>query len=582
MILETPSDDDEEEDDVRSEEIQEIIKIPPTDGQETDEDSDEENEGNLNHLTSAQLLTECDVVLVNKRNREPNEVNVDNLEKKDKCKKVKGKKRNWGSNSKFGGYCVQDIDMSEFLGCNGGSDRPTPMDCFESLYNGDIIKVLVDMSNKYALQKNHVLNVTCEEMKVYISVLMLTGYLRPKNIRMFWETKSDVHNELVSNSIRRNRFLEIHQYLHTCDNLDLPQGDKFGKLRLYFDMLNESFGNNSKYLLTSNISIDKTMVPYYGSHGSKQHIHGKPIRFGYKLWSACTPTGYLIHFIPYQGSKANPLPKQDSHGLGAAVVLNLLEELPKEIEHYSLYFDNYFTGLPLLDILLEKGHAGTGTIRENRTEKCPLPGSKEMKKMPRGSMTMKTSGNIAVVQWNDNSIVTLASTSHGIDPVSKVDRIGVVNKKRAKISVACPKAVFMYNRFMGGVDRFDEDLHSQRIAFRGKKWWFCLFAFGLDAACHNAWKIYQVRGGTKMTYCDFRRSIVQGYLGTYKESRKRCPSSGSVEMRVHKMVRKDHDGHTKEPCKQSRCAECHERTRIRCQKCKVALHIHCWYDFHTK
>lgn len=69
-----------------------------------------------------------------------------------------------------------------------------------------------------------------------------------KYILMFWETKSDVNSELVSSTIRRNRFLEIHQYLHTCDNVALPEGDKFGKLRQCFDTLNESFSKNSKYL----------------------------------------------------------------------------------------------------------------------------------------------------------------------------------------------------------------------------------------------------------------------------------------------------------------------------------------------
>ena len=578
-VLESYEESDSEENSLKPDEIREIIKIPPTDGGETDEDSDDENEGDLNHLTSAQLLTECDVVLVGKNKGNSNEETVN--EPKLKSKKPKDKNRNWKETSKFDGDFVKEINNSDFV--DHDEEFDTPVQCFDSMYNSDIIRLLVDMLNKYALQKNHILNVTEEEMKVYLAILLLTGYLTPRYIRMFWETKSDVHNELVANSIRRNRFLEIHQYLHTCDNLDLPEQDKFGKLRQYFDMLNESFGKNSVFLLTSNISIDETMVPYYGSHGSKQHIHGKPIRFGYKLWSACTPSGYLIHFIPYQGSKASQLPKQDCLGLGAAVVLNLLHELPKSIEHYSLHFDNFFTGLPLLDILSDMGHAGTGTIRENRTEKCPLPGSKLMKKRERGAMTMRTSRNIAVTQWNDNSIVTLASTSHGIEPVSKVDRIAVVDKKRTKINIPCPKAVSVYNKYMGGVDRFDENIQAQRVAFRGKKWWYPLFAFGLDAACHNAWKIHQVTGNTKMTYCEFRRSIVQGYLGTYKSPPKRCQSSGSVEQRVHKMVRRDLDGeHTREACKQSRCGECHERTRIKCKKCNVALHIHCWYNFHTK
>lgn len=555
--LEAPSHYHDEEDDIRGEKIQEIHS-PPTDGQDTDEDCDED----LQEIIKIPA--------------------IDGQETDEHCdEENEGSKRNWKFNANFGGYYVQDIDLSDF---NERSDRLTPMNCFKSLYNADIIKFLVYMSNQYALQNNHVLSATCREMRVYIAVLLLTGYLSPKNIGMFWESKSDVHNELVSKSITWCRFLEIHKYLHTCNNFNLPQGDTFGKLRRYFDMLNKSFGNNSKYLLTSNISIGETVVPYYGSHGSKQHMHGKPIRFGYRMWSACTPTGYLIHFIPDQGSEASPLPTQRTLGLGAAVVLNLLAELPKEIEHYSLYFDSYFTSLPLLDILLAKGHAGTGRIRESRTEQCPLRGSEAMKKMARGSMSMTASDDIAVVQWHDNSIITVASTSHGLDPVSEVERIRIVNKKRVKIRVPCPKAVSVYNRFVGGVDRFEADLHSQRIACRGKKWWFCLFAFGLDAACHNAWKVHQARGGTNMTYCDFRRSVVQGYLGTYKRSMKKHPSSGSVKATVHKECKgqKDLEEHTREQCRSSRCVSCHEPAGTRCRKCRVALHVQCWNAFHAK
>lgn len=119
--------------------------------------------------------------------------------------------------------------------------------------------------------------------------------MTPKYIRMFWEIKSDTHNESVSNSMRRNRFLEIQQYLHLSNNLQLPANDKFGKVRSYFDLLNKSFIKNFGLISSSHISIDETMVPYYGRHGTKQHIHGKPIRFGYKLWSAATRNGYLVH-----------------------------------------------------------------------------------------------------------------------------------------------------------------------------------------------------------------------------------------------------------------------------------------------
>lgn len=30
-------------------------------------------------------------------------------------------------------------------------------------------------------------------------------------------------------------------------------------------------------------SVDECMIPYYGTHPTKQYIHGKPIRYGYKV-----------------------------------------------------------------------------------------------------------------------------------------------------------------------------------------------------------------------------------------------------------------------------------------------------------
>jgi hypothetical protein len=51
-----------------------------------------------------------------------------------------------------------------------------------------------------------------------------------------------------------------------------------------------------------NLSYDESMIKYYGRHGCKQFIRGKPVRFGYKVWSLNTPSGYLINFEVYQGN----------------------------------------------------------------------------------------------------------------------------------------------------------------------------------------------------------------------------------------------------------------------------------------
>ena len=86
------------------------------------------------------------------------------------------------------------------------------------------------------------------------------GISLSKKHRNVLEVKQDTHNQLVASTMRQNRFLEIHQYLHTCENLDLQENDKFGKLIDYIFLLNASFFENFQGVFSHNISIDKTMV----------------------------------------------------------------------------------------------------------------------------------------------------------------------------------------------------------------------------------------------------------------------------------------------------------------------------------
>ena len=42
------------------------------------------------------------------------------------------------------------------------------------------------------------------------------------------------------------------------------------------------------------LSIDESIVPYYGRHSCKQFISAKSIPFGCKLWVLASVTGVLI------------------------------------------------------------------------------------------------------------------------------------------------------------------------------------------------------------------------------------------------------------------------------------------------
>ena len=73
----------------------------------------------------------------------------------------------------------------------------------------------------------------------------------------------------------------------------------------------------------------------------------------------------------------------------------------------------------------------------------------------------------------------MASNAYGVHPSITVNRVASVDKKRMKVSVSCPKVVSMYKKYQGGVDRFDENVDSERVSFRGKNGGFHCLLLGL-------------------------------------------------------------------------------------------------------
>ena len=92
------------------------------------------------------------------------------------------------------------------------------------------------------------------------------------------------------------------------------------------------------------------MMEYLGLHGLKEHIHGKPIRFGYRIWSLYTSSGYLIEAKPYQGPNTGNFVLELE--MGGSVVVDLNSELPTKGLEYSLFFDNLLSLLSLHDHLI--------------------------------------------------------------------------------------------------------------------------------------------------------------------------------------------------------------------------------------
>ena len=282
---------------------------------------------------------------------------------------------------------------------------------------------------------------------------------------------SDSRNTIVASLFTRNRFLDVLQYLHLADNNNLNPSDKFFKVNPLFKMINESCLQN--FIPEKNISIDESMVPYYGRHGCKQYIQNKPVKFGYKLCLAATTPDYAIQFYPNAGKDDN---YNKDIGLGGSVVMTLMSELPTVLNsNYHVVMDNFFTSPSLLRLLKGNGMAATGTIRANRTENAPLQAVDDMKKKARGSSDVvnDNKSNVTLIRWKDNKVVTVASTLYGKEPMKRARRY--IKDKGGRVEIDQPNSISDYNKTMGGVDRMDQNIGAYMINIRSKKWWWPLF-----------------------------------------------------------------------------------------------------------
>ncbi|GBM89594.1 hypothetical protein AVEN_268442-1 [Araneus ventricosus] len=83
-------------------------------------------------------------------------------------------------------------------------------------------------------------------MKVFIVILILSGYNTVPGQKRFWENASDLRNDLVYNAMRRDRFVQIMKCMHCADNTKINPNDKLFKLRPLLDKLKKKFIENWK------------------------------------------------------------------------------------------------------------------------------------------------------------------------------------------------------------------------------------------------------------------------------------------------------------------------------------------------
>lgn len=421
-------------------------------------------------------------------------------------------------NSETFDWVDEDLDFieNEFPSFDT-SDRSTksPEELFELFFDNDVMNLIIEESKKYAeFREKPDPKISKEELKVFLGILVVSGYNKLPGTSYHWDSGKDMRNDAIHSSMRRDRFKLIMSSIHFASNTDIDPNDKMYKLRPLMTILQRNLLKN--FIPKQHLDFDESMIKYFGRHSCKQFIRGKPIRFGYKVWSLNSSDGYLINFEVYQGKgpKTNSDYEQ-KFGKCTAPLAVMVDELPDTYKKlpFRFYLDNLFTGMNILGHLKHLNYSATGTMRENRIPKdCPLKAqSKVVKKkvervkrgnvaklskkgtkavlskkslpvkkvvkedvkqvMKKGMKNLKRGTfesvkckkeNIIIAKWVDNNVVTMASTIHGINPLSSVSRYSKSELK--KVQVPQPNMFTEYNKYKGGTDRMNQNIGAYRIS----------------------------------------------------------------------------------------------------------------------
>ena len=150
--------------------------------------------------------------------------------------------------------------------------------------------IIVEETNRYATQllgDQPWTPLTTDELSAYLGFIILMGLVKLPSISEYWKRDEVFHYSPVADRISRDRFFEIHRFLHFTNNESQPGPgtpgyDKLGKVRPILTELSKRFV--SIYRVGRDISIDEAMVPFKGRSSLKQYMPKKPVRREIKVW----------------------------------------------------------------------------------------------------------------------------------------------------------------------------------------------------------------------------------------------------------------------------------------------------------
>ena len=238
-----------------------------------------------------------------------------------------------------------------------------------------------------------------------------------------------------------------------------------------------------------------------------------PNRFHIKLFMVSEPsTGYICGFEVYTGdasgqSQGNAQEVEDASKT-SCTVLGLLDSVQLFDMGHHVYFDNYYNSPDLIDLLYKRKMHACSTVRKNQKS---LPLAVTQAKLKPGETVFHCKNNLLALKWMDKREVYILSGLHKATNVIKKK----TNYKGQKVTK--PQPVFLYNRYMSGVDLTDQFLQYYSFLHKSVKWSKKFFVHCLNMVLLNAHILHKKYSDSKIMHWQFRIQLVKHMLSNAQQ-----------------------------------------------------------------
>ena len=206
-----------------------------------------------------------------------------------------------------------------------------------------MIELLTEQTNLYRNQDSNDpdFKTTRAEIKRFIGiymVLLLTDYHSLPHEDHYWSNSPDLGVPVISETLSDKRYHIAKKYLHLADNQNKQSGDKVAVVSPLCHALNDNLVQFRVW--HADRSVDESMVPYYGRHGMKTFIRGKPIRLGFKIWVLYGIDGFPYRMKIYVGKEDGV----SADPRGTRVIDQMVKGVTahSSYQYHTFFFDNFF------------------------------------------------------------------------------------------------------------------------------------------------------------------------------------------------------------------------------------------------